>query len=116
MDLVLPLTVLGFVGLCLATTGLWRPMSLGRSGVFLLVTSLFTALFYDAYRLADGDLASMEPRQDRYDDWYERSQAELKMMVWSSPYIEHSFYKNADGDVHGLSPGNTIDRMEPPAP
>ena len=57
MDLVLPLTVLGFVGLCLATTGLWRPMSLGRSGVFLLVTSLFTALFYGAYRLADGDLA-----------------------------------------------------------
>lgn len=57
MDLVLPLTVLGFVGLCLATTGLWRPMSLGRSGVFLLVTSLFTALFYGAHRLADGDLA-----------------------------------------------------------
>lgn len=57
MDLVLPLAVLGFVGLCLATTGLWRPMSLGRSGVFLLVTSLFTALFYGAYRLADESLA-----------------------------------------------------------
>jgi signal transduction histidine kinase len=57
MDLVLPLAVLGFVGLCLATTGLWRPMSLGRSGIFLLVTSMFTALFYGAYRIADGDLA-----------------------------------------------------------
>ena len=57
MDLVLPLVVLGFVGLCLATTGLMRPMSLGRSGIFLLVTTLFTALFFGAYRLTDGDLA-----------------------------------------------------------
>ena len=39
----------------------------------------------------------MEPRPDRYDDWYDRCQAELKTMVWSQPSIKHSFYKNSDG-------------------
>lgn len=56
MNLVLTFAVVGFVALCLTTTGLWRPMSLGRSGVFLFVTSLFTALFYGAYRMGDGAL------------------------------------------------------------
>jgi 4-hydroxyacetophenone monooxygenase len=59
--------------------------------------------------LADRGLAAIEPRQDRYDDWYERSQAELKTMVWSSPHIEHSFYKNDEGDVHCLSPWRLVD-------
>jgi 4-hydroxyacetophenone monooxygenase len=56
----------------------------------------------------DGRTA-MEPRQDRYDEWYERCQRELKGLVWSSPHIQHSFYKNADGDVHGLSPWRLVD-------
>jgi 4-hydroxyacetophenone monooxygenase len=56
----------------------------------------------------DGKTA-MEPRQDRYDEWYDRCQRELKGLVWSSPHIEHSFYKNADGDVHGLSPWRLVD-------
>jgi 4-hydroxyacetophenone monooxygenase len=56
----------------------------------------------------DGRTA-MEPRQDRYDEWYERCQRELKTLVWSSPHIEHSFYKNVDGDVHGLSPWRLVD-------
>ena len=47
---------------------------------------------------------SMEPRQDRYDDWYARSQAEMDTLVWSQPSIKHSFYKDAAGKVHGLSP------------
>jgi signal transduction histidine kinase len=57
MDFFLPLAVFAFVGLCFVTTGLWRPMSLGRSGIFLLTTSLFTAIFYAAYRLTDGHIA-----------------------------------------------------------
>jgi 4-hydroxyacetophenone monooxygenase len=56
----------------------------------------------------DGHTA-MEPRQDRYDEWYDRCQRELKGLVWSSPHIEHSFYKNAEGDVHGLSPWRLVD-------
>jgi 4-hydroxyacetophenone monooxygenase len=56
---------------------------------------------------ADG--RAMEPRQDRYDDWYARCQAELKTLVWSQPTIKHSFYKNDDGVVHGLSPWRLVD-------
>jgi 4-hydroxyacetophenone monooxygenase len=59
--------------------------------------------------LADRHLASMEPRVDKDDEWYERCQAALKMTVWASPYIEHSFYKNAEGEVHGLSPWRLVD-------
>ncbi len=52
---------------------------------------------------------AMEPRQDRYDDWYDRCQAELKTLVWSQPSIKHSFYKNAAGEVHSLSPWRLVD-------
>lgn len=52
---------------------------------------------------------SMEPKPARYDDWYDRSQAELKTMVWSQPSIEHSFYKDARGIVHCLSPWRLVD-------
>jgi 4-hydroxyacetophenone monooxygenase len=55
------------------------------------------------------DKRSMEPRQDRYDDWYERCQAELRTTVWAHPSIKHSFYKNSDGVVHSLSPWRLVD-------
>lgn len=59
--------------------------------------------------LAASGHRAMEPRQDKHDDWYARSQVELKRMVWSSPHIEHNFYKNSDGDVHSLSPWRLVD-------
>ncbi|MFN2538672.1 MAG: flavin-containing monooxygenase [Mycobacteriales bacterium] len=52
---------------------------------------------------------SIEPRQDKHDEWYERCQQELKTLVWSSPHIEHSFYKNSEGVVHCLSPWRLVD-------
>ncbi|MCU1595001.1 MAG: putative flavoprotein involved in transport [Frankiales bacterium] len=52
---------------------------------------------------------TMEPRQDVHDAYYEKSQAEMRGLVWASPHIEHSFYKNADGEVHGLSPWRLVD-------
>jgi len=52
---------------------------------------------------------AIEPRTDRYDDWYERCQAELKTLVWSQPTIKHSFYKNSEGVVHSLSPWRLVD-------
>lgn len=58
--------------------------------------------------LAAGRTA-IEPRPDRYDDWYDRTQAELKTMVWSQPSITHSFYKDARGVVHSLSPWRLVD-------
>jgi 4-hydroxyacetophenone monooxygenase len=59
--------------------------------------------------LIDGDHRTMEPRQDRYDDWHERTQAEIKTYVWSHPSIEHSFFKNSYGEIHGLSPWRLVD-------
>jgi len=59
--------------------------------------------------LIAGGGRAMEPRRDRYDDWYRRCQAELKRTVWSQPSIKHSFYKNADGVVHSLSPWRLVD-------
>jgi 4-hydroxyacetophenone monooxygenase len=58
--------------------------------------------------LASGKTA-MEPRAERYDGWYVRSQAELRTMVWSQPSIAHSFYKDARGAVHSLSPWRLVD-------
>ena len=52
---------------------------------------------------------ALEPRPQAYDDWYQRTQAELKTMVWSQPSITHSFYKDANGVVHSLSPWRLVD-------
>jgi 4-hydroxyacetophenone monooxygenase len=56
-----------------------------------------------------GGHRSMEPRQDVCDDWVRRSQEEMRRMVWSQPSIEHSFYKNAYGEVYTLSPWRLVD-------
>ncbi len=60
-------------------------------------------------QLIAGGHRSMEPRQDKCDDWVARSQAEMRTMVWSQPSIEHSFYKNAHGEVYTLSPWRLVD-------
>jgi 4-hydroxyacetophenone monooxygenase len=52
---------------------------------------------------------SMEPKQERYDDWHERSQREMKTLVWSQPSVKHSFFKNAYGEIHVLSPWRLVD-------
>jgi 4-hydroxyacetophenone monooxygenase len=52
---------------------------------------------------------SIEPRQEVYDEWYDRCQRELKGLVWSTPHVKHNFYKNVDGDVHVLSPWRLVD-------
>jgi 4-hydroxyacetophenone monooxygenase len=59
--------------------------------------------------LIAGDHRTMEPRVDRYEDWHERSQREMRGLVWSQPSIKHSFFKNAYGEIHGLSPWRLVD-------
>ncbi len=60
-------------------------------------------------RLIAGGHRSMEPRQDKTDEWVRRSQEEMRTMVWSQPSITHSFYKNAHGEVYTLSPWRLVD-------
>lgn len=59
--------------------------------------------------LVGGGHRAMEPRQERCDDWVRRSQEEMATMVWAHPSVEHSFYKNADGEVYTLSPWRLVD-------
>ncbi len=59
--------------------------------------------------LIDGDHRSMEPLQAKYDDWHNRTQAEIKTLVWAQPSVKHSFFKNSHGEIHGLSPWRIVD-------
>ncbi len=59
--------------------------------------------------LITGGHLAMEPTQAAHDDYYQRTQKELAGMVWSHPSIEHSWYKNAEGKIHILSPWRLVD-------
>jgi 4-hydroxyacetophenone monooxygenase len=59
--------------------------------------------------LIDSGHRTMEPREDKYREWHERSQAEIKTLVWSQPSVKHSFFKNAYGEIHVLSPWRIVD-------
>jgi 4-hydroxyacetophenone monooxygenase len=59
--------------------------------------------------LIEGGHRVMEPREDKTADWIDRTQAEMRKMVWSQPSIKNSFYKNKFGEVYGLSPWRLVD-------
>jgi len=59
--------------------------------------------------LIESGKKKMEPRQEVHYEYYRRTQAELETMVWSHPAIEHSWYKNAEGQIHILSPWRLVD-------
>jgi 4-hydroxyacetophenone monooxygenase len=52
---------------------------------------------------------AMEPRVDVHDAYYERTQRELEGLVWSQPSVKHSWFKNAEGKIHVLSPWRLVD-------
>ena len=56
-----------------------------------------------------GGHRTMEPLQERCDDWHQRSQAEMAGLVWSQPSITSSFFKNSAGEIHILSPWRLVD-------
>ncbi|WP_156690588.1 flavin-containing monooxygenase [Mycobacterium sp. Marseille-P9652] len=55
-------------------------------------------------RLATENLHSMEPKPEAAAAWHDRTQAAIKTMVWSHPAVKHSYFKNADGEIHTVSP------------
>lgn len=59
--------------------------------------------------VVEGGHRSMEPTEAAYDGWFERAQAEMRTMVWASPHIEHNYYRNENGEVHGLNPFRFVD-------
>jgi len=54
--------------------------------------------------LANTNLHSLEPTGEAATEWHQRTQAEIKKMVWSHPAVKHSYFKNADGEIHTVSP------------
>jgi 4-hydroxyacetophenone monooxygenase len=59
--------------------------------------------------LIAGGHKSIEPTEDKAADWHNRTQAEMRKMVWSQPSVKHSFYKNKFGEVYVLSPWRLVD-------
>ncbi len=60
-------------------------------------------------QLIAGDHRAMEPRETVHDEYFERTQRELEGLVWTHPSITHSWYKNASGRIHILSPWRLVD-------
>ncbi|OBI99056.1 flavin-containing monooxygenase [Mycobacterium asiaticum] len=55
-------------------------------------------------RMAEERIAELEPTPEATTAWHRRTQAEIKKMVWSHPAVKHSYFKNADGEIHTVSP------------
>jgi 4-hydroxyacetophenone monooxygenase len=55
-------------------------------------------------QLAEARLHSVEPTAEAASAWHQRTQTEIKKMVWSHPAVKHSYFKNADGEIHTVSP------------
>lgn len=53
--------------------------------------------------LAEGH-RTMEPLQEVHDEFNARRAAEIKTHVWSHWSIEHTYFKNASGDIFSVSP------------
>lgn len=47
---------------------------------------------------------AVEPTREATEEWHRRHQAEINTMVWAHPSIEHSYFKNPDGEIHTVSP------------
>ena len=55
-------------------------------------------------RLAEGNVHSLEPTAEAADAWHQQTQTKIRQMVWSHPAVKHSYFKNADGEIHTVSP------------
>lgn len=55
-------------------------------------------------KLAGEGLHSIEPTAYAAADWHRATQDGIKNTVWAHPAIKHSYFKNADGEIHTVSP------------
>jgi 4-hydroxyacetophenone monooxygenase len=54
--------------------------------------------------LVESNLHALEPTTEATRSWHQRTQEEIRQMVWSHPAVKHSYFKNADGEIHTVSP------------
>ncbi|MGB3476641.1 MAG: NAD(P)/FAD-dependent oxidoreductase [Mycobacterium sp.] len=55
-------------------------------------------------KLADEQLHSIEPTVQAATEWHQATQAAITKTVWAHPAVKHSYFKNADGEIHTVSP------------
>jgi 4-hydroxyacetophenone monooxygenase len=55
-------------------------------------------------KLTEPGVHSIEPTAEAAADWHQRTQHEIKQMVWAHKGVKHSYFKNADGEIHTVSP------------
>ncbi|WP_059015175.1 NAD(P)/FAD-dependent oxidoreductase [Mycobacterium sp. M26] len=125
-EVLYPLTITGRDGIDLRTA--WGSRPVGYLGVTVPGFPNFFMLYGPGNHLAHGGslifnselqmryvnlllaemidkhLHSIEPTTDATDDWHRRHQAEINTMVWAHPSIKHSYFKNAEGEIHTVSP------------
>ena len=84
--------------------------NLASGGSIILASECEVSYVMAALRMLVGAGAdTVEPTAAAYDDYYARTQAEVKTMVWSSPHIGHGYYQDDRGEVHGLNPWRLVD-------
>ena len=49
-------------------------------------------------------LRCMEPLPEPTAAWHAKSQEAIRKTVWAHPSVKHSYFKNADGEIHTVSP------------
>lgn len=55
-------------------------------------------------KLAGEGLHSIEPSAEAAAEWHRATQEAIAQTVWAHPSIKHSYFKNADGEIHTVSP------------
>ncbi len=55
-------------------------------------------------KIAETRGGAVEPTFEAAAAWHRRTQSEITQMVWSHPLVKHSYFKNADGEIHTVSP------------
>lgn len=98
----LGITVPGFPNFFL----LYGPGAHLAHGGSLIFNSELEMRYIDAClaKLADEQLHSIEPTAQAAAEWHRRTQEEIVKMVWAHPAVKHSYFKNADGEIHTVSP------------
>jgi 4-hydroxyacetophenone monooxygenase len=59
--------------------------------------------------LAGRGHTAMEPTVERYEEYHNRHQREMRQLVWSHPAIKHTHFRNAAGEIHTVSPFRLVD-------
>ncbi|MDQ2637290.1 MAG: NAD(P)/FAD-dependent oxidoreductase [Actinomycetota bacterium] len=98
----LGITVPGFPNFFL----LYGPGAHLAHGGSLIFNSELEMRYIDAClaKLAEEQLHSLEPTAYAAAEWHRVTQEGIKKTVWAHPAVKHSYFKNADGEIHTVSP------------